>query len=412
MNTLSIRTKVVTAITGSLALMALLLIQQQRRAYRESIDLISHQSLTAAQSGFAELTRQEVDKMRAVFEAVVQNPKVLELYSHERRLELYEYTKPLFESLDRSYGITNFNYIDASENRILVMAAPKDPKLIHTKAVRFDVQRAAVTKDWASGLALGNQGFALRVAHPVWDSGHLSGGKLLGYLELGKEVGSFAQTLKVQSGNEIGFLLLKRRLTPEAWAASRTIHHLPNNWADRPDTVLGANTSRDESLFAYAGDITQLADHGVCLDVFNRGENSYARTAFPIKDGEGARAGAVFVLSDVTASTRQLERAMRNTLVITLSLIVALSIGLSLLLQRLVFQRLHGIVRVATRVVGGDYASPIAVRNRDEIGQFESLFEQFRQVFVNLLSEVERHGQLSGRSSLPIEASRGESQSE
>jgi hypothetical protein len=38
-------------------------------------------------------------------------------------------------------------------------------------------------------------------------------------------------------------------------------------------------------------------------------------------------------------------------------------------------------------VVGGDFESEIKVSADDEVGQLEELFEQFRQVFVNILSQ-------------------------
>ena len=60
-----------------------------------------------------------------------------------------------------------------------------------------------------------------------------------------------------------------------------------------------------------------------------------------------------------------------------------------MLLDRLVFRRLQRIIRVATRVVGGDYDSEIQVSSKDEVGELEQLFEQFRQVFVDLLRHSE-----------------------
>lgn len=59
-----------------------------------------------------------------------------------------------------------------------------------------------------------------------------------------------------------------------------------------------------------------------------------------------------------------------------------------ILLNRWVFRRLAHIINVATRVVGGDYQTEIKVTTEDEIGQFERLFEQFRRVFVDVLSHV------------------------
>jgi hypothetical protein len=58
------------------------------------------------------------------------------------------------------------------------------------------------------------------------------------------------------------------------------------------------------------------------------------------------------------------------------------------LLTRLIFRRLDNIVMVATRVVGGDYATEITVSSDDEVGQFELLFEQFRCVFVDVPSHL------------------------
>ncbi|HEY5957448.1 MAG TPA: HAMP domain-containing protein, partial [Polyangiaceae bacterium] len=57
---------------------------------------------------------------------------------------------------------------------------------------------------------------------------------------------------------------------------------------------------------------------------------------------------------------------------------------------RLVFRRLDAISRVATRVVGGDFETPIRVGPRDEIGKFEELLEQFRGVVVSLVGDMIR----------------------
>jgi signal transduction histidine kinase len=82
-------------------------------------------------------------------------------------------------------------------------------------------------------------------------------------------------------------------------------------------------------------------------------------------------------------------RHTRNILVIVTVATLALGMFLVLtLLDRLVFRRLDHIIRIATRVVGGDYESNIQVSSEDEVGQIELLFEQFRCVFVDVLSHV------------------------
>ena len=74
-------------------------------------------------------------------------------------------------------------------------------------------------------------------------------------------------------------------------------------------------------------------------------------------------------------------------LLIVLSLAIGIVFVLTLL-DRLVFRRLNHIIVVATRVVGGDYETEVRVSSDDEVGQFEQLFEQFRRVFVDLLSHL------------------------
>ena len=59
-----------------------------------------------------------------------------------------------------------------------------------------------------------------------------------------------------------------------------------------------------------------------------------------------------------------------------LGAIVTLSLLLIGLLQRMVFQRLAAITKIATRLVGGDYETPLIIGSNDEIGAFENLFEQ------------------------------------
>jgi signal transduction histidine kinase len=96
----------------------------------------------------------------------------------------------------------------------------------------------------------------------------------------------------------------------------------------------------------------------------------------------------MFVVRDVSA----VYATMRHTqYVLVLLIVISLTLGMLLvvtMLDRLVFRRLQYIIAVATRVVGGDFESEIRVKSEDEVGQCEQLFEQFRRVFVDLLSHM------------------------
>jgi uncharacterized membrane protein len=78
------------------------------------------------------------------------------------------------------------------------------------------------------------------------------------------------------------------------------------------------------------------------------------RGLFPIRDAAGNTVGAMFVVRDIS----RFYLAMRRTqTILILSLVGVLTLGMLLvlgLLNTLVFRRLERIIKIATRVVGGD----------------------------------------------------------
>ncbi len=312
-----------TGIAASVLLLAaaLLLVQATRRNYEDNVRAVAAQSLRRASSGFNQLSLAEVLKMRAVLETfVASNPTVLAEMAEGNRQGVWAATEPLFSRLSSSYGITNFNFIDPEEKRFVIMSDPSDPKLVGTRAMRFDIQEAARTKTWASGLALGFHGFALRVAHPVYEDGLTQRGRLLGYIELGAEISSFLATLQRQTGDEFGLLIEKRYLKADKWADSRKRLQLRDNWRDQPNYVLAGNTSKSEDAFTFSQDASKVPAQGQLLGVVTDSTGTWARSAFPVRDAAGERVGVVFVLADISRIHADLARTRRQLLTLCLGL--------------------------------------------------------------------------------------------
>lgn len=104
---------------------------------------------------------------------------------------------------------------------------------------------------------------------------------------------------------------------------------------------------------------------------------------------EGVGAKTVGSMKCVHPSFYQSMEHTKNILVIVI--VAALAFGTLLVmftLNHLVFRRLEQLRGEAVRAVGGDYESKIKIRSDDEVGQVESLFEQFRLLFVHALSSV------------------------
>ncbi len=137
-------------------------------------------------------------------------------------------------------------------------------------------------------------------------------------------------------------------------------------------------------------DVTNVPDEGLTLGLVNSEGRQFSRSVFPVRDAAKEKIGAVFVLTDVTRVTSELQQSLTRTIVASFVLVVVLMAMLILILRHLVFRRLNEISRVATRVVGGDFETPIHVGIKDEIGRFEELLEQFRVVVVSLIADTLR----------------------
>jgi len=390
MATLSIKAKVGAATILCLSAGCIGLLVLSDAGYRKNVGMVTGESLADARAGYNSLVDSSVATMSMAVEMAMADPSLREPFAAQNREELIGATTPIFERLHKQYGITIFNYIDTEQRRFLSMTDTRDARLMGTPAIRFNVQECARRKTWVTGLALGQLGFALRVTHPFYDNGQLKGEKLLGYIELGSEVGGFLDILKKQTGREYGLLLRKQFLDEKDWGIQRERLKRPNNWNDQKELVLAGNTWTDESIYAYGGDVAALPDEGRVLDISNRSGQIFARSAFPIRDASSVKVGAVFVLVDITPIYTDIRLAKAFTITATIALIIVVCVVLLWLLSSLVFRRLDEITRVATRVVGGDYQTPVAISKPDEIGQFEELFERLRRIFVDLLEEYQR----------------------
>jgi len=231
-----------------------------------------------------------------------------------------------------------------------------------------------------------------RVLVPVED-----GGRVIGYLELGKEISGFLGQIKKVSGDDYGLLLTKSRMDEKKWSTHRAAGNLKNNWADMPELLLASNTTDDEEILQYPGKIADIPDDGLPLEILTKSGKTMARGVFPIHDVSGARVGAVFVLHDITSVYEEMRSGQRQAVLGVVILMVILAGLFYLVFQLLIVRRLEHMIHVATRVVGGEFDLEIVPSADDEIGAFETLFEQFRLLFVELIGQAQRGTGTTGR---------------
>jgi len=394
----TIRFKMLVLVAGGLGLGAVGLALYLNQIYQRTTDRITRESILAASASFAEVQRTSVDLMAASIVTLGRDSELKAGLLARDPAMLMAASEGLYREFRQRFGITHLNYWEpepageTSPRGLRNVLRVGTPSMHGDFVERETLARVAREHKLVSGLDLGFTGMVLRVLAPVED-----GGRVIGYIEFGKEIGGFLSAIKGVSGGEFGLLLSKKRMDEKKWASLRSTAGLRNNWSDMPDVLLAQNTSEDDELVQYQGRIADLPEQGLPVEVVSRGAKTMARGVFPIKDVAGAVVGAVFVLHDITTLHGEMRSGQVQAVlgvVVLMGLLAALIIAA---FQRLVVHRIQAMIRVATRVVGGDFDLQIVPSADDEIGAFETLFEQFRLLFVELIDQAQRATGTSGR---------------
>jgi HAMP domain-containing protein len=377
-----IRTKVLAVLVGCLLAGVGGIVALMYYSFVRSSQAWGSESVTGAQKLFTILEARETSKMAAVSETLMMNPQVRDAFAAKDRSRVLELTAPLYPKL-KSEGVTNWMF-HTPEPDMAVFLRLHNPAKFGDHLNRFMDKEVVRTHAMVTGNELAKAGFAVRILRPFYNSK----GEVTGYLELGEEIGQFIHAMKSQTGDDYGLLLSKKFVDRKFWADSSAVWKRRDNWDDNANYVVADKTTSNDAIIQFQGELAAVPAQGKVLEYFRDGKSVLVRGLFPIHDAAGNTVGAMFVVRDISAAYVAMWHT-QNFLVLIIVLSLALGIVLVLtLLNRLVFRRLNHIIKVATRLVGGDYESEIRVSSDDEVGQFEQLFEQFRRVFVDLLAHV------------------------
>ncbi len=394
----TIKFKMLAVIAVCLGAGALALAWSFNRMYEENAARLTKESIQGAAAAFGDVERTSTELMSAALGALTRDPEIRAALASRDPARALAVSQQLYREYRARFGVTHWNYWEPEPADVM---APKGlrnvlragtPEMHGDFVERVTLARVARERTPVTGLDLGYTGLVLRVLVPVED-----GGKLIGYLELGKEIGGALQAVKKLSGNEYGLLVDKSRMEEKKWATARAAAGVRNNWNDMSSVLLIENTAADNDILRYDGKIEELPDEGKPLEIVTRGGRSLARGVFPIRDVAGNKVGAVFVLRDITSVHDEMRSARLQAILAVLGLTVVLGVVLVAVFQVLVVRRLQSMIRVATRVVGGEFDLEIVPSAEDELGEFETLFEQFRMLFVELIGHAQRATGTGGR---------------
>ncbi len=391
---MSIRVKLVMAIVLTLGVAAAVSALLVRQLYLSTARAAAANALRSASATYADLEKNEVEKITAVLDMIVQNKEVRDAFAARERDRLQTLVLPMHTVLKKDHGIAHWNFIDAETKKMFLR--PHLPTKFDDVIERPALNKAIARRENSVGKELGKSAFALRVGRPFWGAD----GKLIGYIELGTEIEFFLDRMKQQTGNDFAMFIQKRLLDESEWARTRALRNIKNTWNDFGEVVVTNSTTPDQIVDPSA--FGTLDPAGTILDEVEKDGATFARGVFPVRESSGNLVGGLVVRHDITALRADMQAGLLRALGLLGGLAVLASVLVYPVVDRLIFRRLRTMMGtmedMSVRLAGGDYSVGNVQRTvrKDEIGGFEAFFGDFVRLVGNTLRTLsERQKQQS-----------------
>ncbi|MBF0528462.1 MAG: PAS domain S-box protein, partial [Deltaproteobacteria bacterium] len=238
---------------------------------------------------------QQANGLAMAIQPIAADPGVQKALRESDADRLLAAWRPVFETLHRENHLTHFYFFDI--NRTCLLRIHK-PEKRGDRIDRFTALKAERTGKMASGLELGPLGtFTLRVVQPVFESG-----RLVGYVELGKEIEEVLESLHRRSGIQLAVILRKESLNRQTWEEGMRLLGRQSDW-DRMhyNAVIYASQGRLPDTFAVWAEqaVGDHADDATDREIAFDGKD-WRVSAASLQDVSGANVGHLLIMCDIS----------------------------------------------------------------------------------------------------------------
>jgi ABC-type multidrug transport system fused ATPase/permease subunit len=269
---------------------------------REKVDFLSD---TISDEIKVDLQNQALG-FHQLLHSLAGDERLLEALSGGDRERLLSDWEALYKTLHTKYNLTHFYFFDPQ--RVCLLRIHK-PEKYGDLIERFTARKAERTRAPAAGIELGPLGtFTLRVVHPVFRNG-----RLLGYIELGKEIEDILTERHRQSGTQVAMTIHKKYLERDTWEIGMRMLGRDADWNRLPDSVvifssLGRLPEEFLSVAALReterGHVDQIEK-----DIHYLGK-LWRVSMSPFKDVAGTAVGDLLIMKDISAERARFMRQL------------------------------------------------------------------------------------------------------
>jgi len=354
--------------------------------YSMLLNMDSEAAIKEQADKFELIKQKDIETMSAAIDMFAEDEEYKNIFISGDREALYKKGLPLYEKLEAKYSITHFYFHLTDGVNFLRL---HDKEKYDDKIERFTFKEAKYTQKIGTGLELGKTAFALRVVKPYY-----KGEKLIGYIELGKEIGHFLQILKGESEDNFMIIADKKYLDETLWASVRESANSRNNWNDDENyLIINSTFDGQEDIEKSAKDCSsteniesiRLGDGPMLLGDYNVNGETIQCGGFNMKDAGGNDVGAVFVLRDITEYKLAILKEWIVLIGGAIVVLFILSLGIFSYISKVIINPLKKIEKGTEEIAKGDLDKRIEVFYDDEIG---SLAKNINVMAANLKKEI------------------------
>ncbi|MEI8133371.1 MAG: cache domain-containing protein, partial [Leptolinea sp.] len=239
---------------------------------------------------------QQTKALSALLPSITSKPGVQQALLNRDSAHLLTGWQPLFKTLNQENNITHFYFLDA--DRVCILRVHK-PDKFGDRIERFTALEAERTGKIASGIELGPLGtFTLRVIQPVF-----ADGKLVGYVELGKEIEDILLELHTRTDIQLAVVIRKEYLNQQLWEDGMKLLGRQPDWNRLPNSVVSYSSqgSLPEAFLPLADQIESgniQSDTGQEISVSGA---DWRVSSLPLQDASGKEVGKLLIMGDITA---------------------------------------------------------------------------------------------------------------
>jgi len=274
--------------------------------YRQQHAEIMANKLSEIKSDLHASLESSAAGMATALQPIVADERMRSALLEGDRDRLLSDWQPVFDAMHKDNHITHFYFFDTHRVCLLRVHKPEKHGDLINRFTALEAERTG--KKTASGIELGPLGtFTLRVVQPVFQDN-----RLLGYIELGKEIEDVLQDLHVRSGSHLALAIRKEHLDRETWENGMKFLGREAFWDQLPRSVI-VYTCRYRLPDVFATMANHNPDgshtHHKVTNV-NFDGRVWSLSSMPMRDVSGKEVGDLLAMLDITTNKAEFTQLM------------------------------------------------------------------------------------------------------